>query len=175
MRRAVLTVLGTIVGLVLLLSFKSQPGAVSGARLPAAISSPLPSDAGHLPSDAGGSATPSPSSSPSPDVGDSTATPNAGAPRATATDFTGSSIRTPYGDVQVRITVNSGKISAVDPLQVPNDRRRSIEISSYAVPQLVQETISAQSAHIDMISGATYTSEGYQQSLQSALDKAGIK
>lgn len=168
MRRAVLTVLGTIVGLVLLLSFKSQPGAVSGARLPAAISSPLPTDTASAPSD-------NAFATPSPDAGGSTATPNATAAPATAAAFTGSSIHTPYGDVQVRITVNSGKISAVDPLQVPNDRRRSVEISGYAVPQLVQETIDAQSANIDMVSGATYTSEGYQQSLQNALDKAGIK
>jgi uncharacterized protein with FMN-binding domain len=60
----------------------------------------------------------------------------------------------------------------VTALQLPNDRQRDLEIDDFAIPQLTQETLSAQSARIDAVSGAIYTSEGYIQSLQSALDKA---
>jgi uncharacterized protein with FMN-binding domain len=79
-----------------------------------------------------------------------------------------------WGPVQVEIVVNSGKITDVKMLQYPNGNSRDIQIDNYVLPILMKETISAQSAHIQMISGATYTSTGYVQSLQSALDKAGI-
>ncbi|MCC2274333.1 FMN-binding protein [Streptomyces sp. ET3-23] len=87
--------------------------------------------------------------------------------------FTGDVIDTDYGPVQVAVTLQQGRLTAVKALQVPSDRGRSQEISSYAVPRLTQEALGAQSAQIDAVSGASYTSEGYTQSLQSALDKAG--
>jgi len=74
--------------------------------------------------------------------------------------------------VQVRITLSGGRITAAETVQVPNESRRDVEINNAAVPQLVQETLQAQSARIDTVSGATYTSEGYLQSLQSAIDAA---
>jgi uncharacterized protein with FMN-binding domain len=74
----------------------------------------------------------------------------------------------------VKITVTGKKITAVDVLQYPDGNQRDAEINSYALPTLVQETIAAQGAQIDMVSGATVTSDGYLQSLQSALDEAGI-
>ena len=86
----------------------------------------------------------------------------------------GAVARTMWGPVQVEIVVNSGKITDVKMLQYPNGNSRDIQIDNYVLPILMKETISAQSAHIQMISGATYTSTGYVQSLQSALDKAGI-
>ena len=70
--------------------------------------------------------------------------------------------------------MQSGKITKVTILQEPNGNRRDAEINDQAVPILIDETIQAQSANIDMVSGATYTSNGYQQSLQSALDQAGL-
>jgi uncharacterized protein with FMN-binding domain len=73
--------------------------------------------------------------------------------------------------VQVRITVTNGKITAAEAISYPQTDPRDQEINSWAIPQLQQETIRANSASIDMLSGATYTSEGYVQSLQSALDK----
>jgi uncharacterized protein with FMN-binding domain len=85
--------------------------------------------------------------------------------------ITGSAVQIPFGTVQVRITVQNGRISDVTALQMPSDQFRSSEISNYAAPQLRSEVLSAQSAQIDTISGATYTSEGYIQSLQSALDQ----
>jgi uncharacterized protein with FMN-binding domain len=81
---------------------------------------------------------------------------------------------TRYGNVQVQITVKDGKITAAEVLQVPWNDHRDQEINSYAVPILNQEVVSAQSANIDMVSGATVTSDGYLQSLQSAFDKAGL-
>jgi uncharacterized protein with FMN-binding domain len=76
--------------------------------------------------------------------------------------------------VQVQLTVASGKITNVSVVEYPNNNPRDQEINAQALPILVQETLSAQSAHIDMVSGATVTSDGYLQSLQSALDKAGL-
>jgi len=79
--------------------------------------------------------------------------------------------QTPYGPLQVRITATGKKITAVDVLQSPNDRQRSVEISAEATPILAQEVLKSQSANIDTVSGATYTSDGYRQSVQSAIDK----
>jgi uncharacterized protein with FMN-binding domain len=87
---------------------------------------------------------------------------------------TGSAIQTRWGPVQVQLTVSGGKITDVAMLQYPNGNGTDQQISSYALPILMQDTMSAQSANIDMVSGATYTSTGYLQSLQSAIDQAGI-
>jgi uncharacterized protein with FMN-binding domain len=87
---------------------------------------------------------------------------------------TGSAIQTRWGPVQVQLTVAGGKITDVAMLQYPNGNGTDQQISSYALPILMQDTMSAQSANIQMVSGATYTSTGYLQSLQSAIDQAGI-
>jgi uncharacterized protein with FMN-binding domain len=81
-------------------------------------------------------------------------------------------VNTRYGPVQVQITVSGGQITQVDVPEYPTESPRDQQINSQAVPMLVSETTSAQSANISMISGATYTSQGYTQSLQSALDQA---
>ncbi len=75
--------------------------------------------------------------------------------------------------MQVRLTLTDGKITAVDVVQYPDGNGRDQEINAQALPVLVQETLSAQNADIDMVSGATVTSTGYVQSLQSALDQMG--
>ena len=93
---------------------------------------------------------------------------------ATGQTVTGSVSRTRWGPVQVQLTVGSGKITEVTVVQYPNGNRKDQEINSYALPILTQETMDAQSANIDMVSGATVTSDGYLQSLQSALDQAGL-
>ncbi len=92
----------------------------------------------------------------------------------TGTIVTGSVASTRWGPVQVSITVTDGKITAVDVPQYPTGNGKDRQINASAVPILTKETISAQSADIDMVSGATVTSEGYVQSLQSALDQAGL-
>lgn len=73
----------------------------------------------------------------------------------------------------MRITLTGSKITAVTVLQVPDENGRDQEIAEFSVPQLTQEALDAQSAGIDTVSGATYTSEGYIRSLQSALDRSG--
>ncbi|WP_031515913.1 FMN-binding protein [Streptomyces sp. NRRL F-5123] len=84
----------------------------------------------------------------------------------------GDTFQTRYGPVQVRITLTGGRLTGVDVLRAPQGNGRDQEITSFSVPQLTQEALAAQSAQIDSVSGATYTSEGYVRSLQSALDKA---
>ncbi|MGN6253286.1 MAG: FMN-binding protein [Marmoricola sp.] len=79
--------------------------------------------------------------------------------------------QTQWGPVQVQLTMSGSKIDKVAVLQYPNGNPRDAEINAQALPILVQETQEAQSAKIDMVSGATVTSGGYLQSLQSALDK----
>ncbi len=88
--------------------------------------------------------------------------------------FTGDAAMTRYGPVQVKITVADGKITKSVVTQVPWTDRRDQEINSQAVPILNSEVLSAQSANIDMVGGATFTSQGYIQSLQSAIDQAGL-
>ncbi|WP_231930253.1 FMN-binding protein [Friedmanniella luteola] len=76
--------------------------------------------------------------------------------------------------MQVQIIVTAGKITEVTVLQQPSGNPKDAEINDYALPVLVQDTLTAQSADIDMVSGATVTSTGYVQSLQAALDEAGL-
>jgi uncharacterized protein with FMN-binding domain len=91
---------------------------------------------------------------------------------APAVTVNGAAYNTRYGPVQVQITIRSGRITGADAIEYPTGDRRDQEINSYAVPELNQETVDAQSAQIDTVSGATYTSDGYRQSLQSAIDAA---
>ena len=86
--------------------------------------------------------------------------------------YTGPEVDAIYGLVQVQAVIQNGKIADVQFLEYPNDRRTSVRINSYAVPYLQQEAIQAQSANVNMVTGATLTSEAFQMSLQSALDKA---
>jgi uncharacterized protein with FMN-binding domain len=88
--------------------------------------------------------------------------------------FAGSTSQTRYGPVQVQITVSNGKITAAKALQYPNGDYRSADISTQAIPYLVSQTLAAQSANISGVGGASYTSYGWYQSLQSALKKAGL-
>ncbi|MCO6010020.1 FMN-binding protein [Actinoallomurus purpureus] len=153
MKRAILAIVGTVAGLVLLLSFKTHSASSSGTA------------AGTGTTGSGGD-----SAAPAPSAG---TTGTGKTATSTTRTVTGSTIDTRWGPVQVRVTLKSGKITKVETVQVPDGNPRDREINTFAVPQLNQETLSAQSAQIDTVSGATYTSEGYIQSLQSALDKAG--
>jgi uncharacterized protein with FMN-binding domain len=84
----------------------------------------------------------------------------------------GNVVDTPYGPVQVAVVFDSGRITDVQALQTPSDAGRSIRLADLATPILRQEVLTAQSAQIDTVSGATYTSDGYAQSVQYALDHA---
>ena len=90
-----------------------------------------------------------------------------------ASSVDGDTVQTRYGPVQIRLAVSGDSITGVEVVEYPSGGHDG-EISAYALPILVQETLDAQSAQVDMVSGATYTSAGYQQSLQSALDRAGL-
>jgi uncharacterized protein with FMN-binding domain len=86
----------------------------------------------------------------------------------------GASVDTDYGPVQVQIKVQNGRIVSASAPVYPQDRSRDVEINSYAIPILNQEAVAAQSARIDVVSGASYTTDGYQRSLQSAIDAAHL-
>jgi uncharacterized protein with FMN-binding domain len=165
MRRVVLSILGTIAGVGALLSFKTHPG----AGHPLSAVQPVTGPVATAPSSAGTSPTaPGPAGSSSAGSKSSASSTAAPASRTLA----GQAIQTRYGTVQVQVVLSGSTIQSVGYLQLTADDPRSEEINSQAAPILVQQTMQAQSANIDGVSGATYTSEGYLQSLQSALDQA---
>jgi uncharacterized protein with FMN-binding domain len=149
MRRVILAVTGTIAGLVALLSFKSHAPSLSAATTSGTggVSSSSSSVPGEFPT--GSEATDLPK--------DETA-------------ITGQVANTVYGPVQVQLIARNNKIVKVAILQQPTNTIHDIQIGQFAFPRLISETLTAQSAKIDAVSGASYTSAGYIASLQSALD-----
>ncbi len=93
---------------------------------------------------------------------------------ASTKTVTGQTVQTRWGPVQVQLSVAGSKVTAVNVLQAPSGNSRDVQINNSAVPVLKQETLQAQGASIDSVSGATHTSQGYITSLQSALDEAGL-
>ena len=177
MRRAVPAVIATLVGLGALLSFKSSP---ISARSTASRASHRSGSATTAPPRRSSTTTaPPPSGNTSPNTSPATNPPATNGPTtpATAANHTtrtidGDPFDNQYGTVQVRVTLQGNRITNVQSLQMPFDHQRSAEISQQAEPLLLQEVLQAQSAQIDLIGGASYTSQSYAQSLQSALDKA---
>ena len=151
LRRITMAAASTVTGVVLLLSLKPHtPPTVADASSSSSSSSQSPSDSSSSSGSSGGSRT----------TGTKT--------------VTGDTVQTRWGPVQVRVTVKNGRITDVTAVTYPQDNPKDQEINSYAIPQLRREALAAQSASIDSVSGATYTSDGYKQSLQSALDSAGL-
>jgi uncharacterized protein with FMN-binding domain len=170
MRRAILAICATAVGLVLLLSFKTHTqSAAPGTSPAAALGTPTPGTgaAGTGTGTAGAAAAPAAGGSASPANSNS-------AKSGAAKTVTGAAWPTIYGPVQVRVTVSAGKLTAVTAVEYPTETPRDYQINAFAIPQLNAEALAAGSAKIDTVSGATYTSGGYVGSLQNALDKAGI-
>jgi uncharacterized protein with FMN-binding domain len=99
---------------------------------------------------------------------------SAKATSAKATTVDGPSVDTRFGPVQVRLQLKNGKVVSAEAIDYPQSNRRDVQINSYAVPVLNGEAVDAQSASIDTVSGATFTSMGYKQSLQAALDAAHL-
>jgi uncharacterized protein with FMN-binding domain len=93
---------------------------------------------------------------------------------ATSRQVIGAVVGTRYGDVQVKIVVSGTRIRDVVALHLTDSSDTSVQISAGAAPTLRSEALAAQSANIDLVSGATYTSEGYKQSLQAAIDAAHL-
>jgi uncharacterized protein with FMN-binding domain len=152
-RRVILAVVSTVVGLVLLLTFKTHSTSGGGSAPPAAIGTP------------GGGADGQSSAAPAPASGGST---------AGARTVTGAAVSTIYGPIQVQITVKGGHVTAAKAVEYPQALQQDQQINGFAIPELNREAVTAGSAKIDMVSGATYTSQGYISSLQSALDQAKI-
>jgi uncharacterized protein with FMN-binding domain len=96
------------------------------------------------------------------------------APAGVSGTFTGGTAQTAYGPVQVQIVVQNNTITSANAIKYPTGNSHDIAIAQYAVPVLNREAVQAQSANISMVSGATYTSSGYIQSLQSALSAAHL-
>jgi uncharacterized protein with FMN-binding domain len=157
MKRAFAALVATVAGLVVLLGFKTH-----SARL--AVQPPLGSAASSPPAPQSSS----PASAPPTETPSTSASPTSPQSRS----VTGSSISTRYGDVEVQVTFAGTQITNVVPVRLPDSNGVDQEIDQQVVPILIQETLSAQSANIQAVSGATYTSDGYIRSLQSALDKA---
>ena len=160
MRRVILAVTGTIAGLVALLSFKSH-----------VPSAPVAATTG-----TGGTST---STSPSSSGGAQTEVVPGAFPQgsiaknlpAGETAVNGKVASTSYGPVQIQLIKRNGKIVKVAVLMQPTNTLNDVQIGKFAFPKLISETLAAQNGKIDAVSGATYTSAGYIQSLQSALDK----
>jgi uncharacterized protein with FMN-binding domain len=163
MRRVALALFSTITGLVILLDFKTH-STTAGTRSVAAGTSGTNGASGTSRATAAGSA---------PTTSSTSSSAASASPSGTKT-VTGDSVDTRWGPVQVQITVTNGKVTKANAVVYPTENPRDQQINAYAIPALNQEALSAGSAKIDMISGATVTSTGYLGSLQSALDKAGL-
>jgi uncharacterized protein with FMN-binding domain len=162
MRRAILALGSTIAGIAVLLSFKTHSTGVTGASaaaptMPGGTGASAPAGGAADAAGAGAAATPGTSGKA-----------RAGKRRTVV----GKVAETLRGPMQVELTLAGQRITKVTMLQRTNSGAESDAIDATAIPKLISETLAAQSAHIDAVSGASYTSEGYLQSLQSALDKA---
>ena len=154
MRRVILAVTGTIAGLVALLSFKSHD-----PTMPVAATSGT-----------GGASSTSSSSSSSSTTVPGEFQSGAGTLTTGETTITGKVANTVYGPVQIELVVKSHKIVKVAVLEQPTNTIHDIQIGEFAFPKLISETLAAQDAKVDAVSGASYTSAGYISSLQSAAD-----
>jgi uncharacterized protein with FMN-binding domain len=180
MRRLLLAIVVTTLGLVLLLSYKT-PGAPWAAERPAAFASPFaepPTSTTHRTATRRATTHRSTTTRAPTTTARTTATSGAAARTTTSTtraasvtrQATGQVVRNEYGPVQVRVTVRGTRIVDVAALQLPSAEQRSRELSARAAPLLRQRVLAAQSAQIDAVSGATFTSGSYVRSLQAALD-----
>jgi uncharacterized protein with FMN-binding domain len=166
MRRVILAVTGTIAGLVALLSFKSHVPSVPVAATTGGSGGSSSSSAS---SSSGGQTTSS---------GQTTTVPGEFPQGSLAknlpageTAVDGNVANTAYGPVQIQLIERNSKIVKVAVLEQPANTLHDIQIGAFAFPKLISETLAAQNGKIDAVSGASYTSAGYIQSLQSALDK----
>jgi len=166
MRRISLWLLSTVAVVVLMFTYRtSTSGATGGpqvvANAPGVVSGGVPAtaDPGTGGTGAGGTGA------------GGTGT-GGGTSSTSDTVVNGQVAQTRWGPVQVQVRIAAGRITEVSVLQQPNGNRTDREINGYALPELRQQVLSAQSANIDGVSGATVTSDGYRRSLQSALDSA---
>jgi len=185
MKKILYAVLATLSGLVLLFSYRTSH---VDATVPVAADTPASgsatsgtgssSETGSSSAGTGSSSAGTGSSSAGTADAGATGTADAAAGAASTSSalrdgtYTGSAANTRFGPVQVQITVSGGAITDVQVPEYPSTNPRDRQINERALPTLISETTDAQSADIDMVSGATYTSQGYLTSLQSAIDQA---
>jgi hypothetical protein len=167
-KRALAAVVGTIAGLAVLLGYKSGPVKRAPVLTPQAPNGPIGAPVGPAAPATSPPTTAAPAAPGAPAAPPASTAPGAGGART----VTGPDVPNQFGDVQVQLTLQGSRIVSAKALQLPFDRQRSYEISQAAGPILAQEVVQAQSANIDLLSGATYTSESYAQSVQAALDQA---
>lgn len=169
MRRIVTAIMSTISGLVLLFGYHTSTSTAMGSATPV-VQQPPPSGPAVSPrsSTTGGAQGSRPSATPR-----RSSTSRASRPASAAT-YTGAVASTQWGPVQVRITVLGGKVTRAQAVQYPQGNSNDAQINGNALPILDQEVVQKQSASIDAVSGATVTSGGYLQSLQSAIDQAHL-
>ena len=172
MRRIVIWAMSTLTVLVLLFSYGTSRS--STAAVATAETRQVTSSTKQQTTTSGGASGGSDASGSSGSSGSGSSSGSSGSTSTAARTYDGDAFGTRYGDVQVQITVQSGKITDVNVLQVPWNDRHDQMINSQAVPIYNSEAVQTQSANIDVVSGATVTWEGYTQSLQSAIDKANL-
>jgi hypothetical protein len=176
MKRITFWALSTLSAVVLMFGYHTSTSGSLSTTPPVISSSTQPGSTGTATTGNGASGSGSSGGGTGSGTGSGTAGSSAGSngTGTSTTTVTGNVANTEWGPVQVQLAVQSGTISQVSVLQYPSGNSRDDQINSYALPILVNETVRAQSAQIDMVSGATVTSGGYIQSLQSALDQAGL-
>lgn len=166
MKRATIVTGVTVAGVAWLLTYKVTPHPLTALSPASPTQGPgnpaSPSASPTASPSVTPSAAPTPSPSPSP------------SPTALSGTFTGADVPNRFGDVQVRVVISNGRITDVQAVTLPTDRAESAYISQQVGPWLRTEALQAQSANIDIISGATYTSQSYAQSLESALQQAHL-
>lgn len=174
MRRISLWFLSTVSAVVLLFGYHTSTSGAGSAQT-AVVSSPVTTDRASSTTSSGGASGSGGSGGGSDSSSGSSSGSSGGSTDTTGpTTVTGAVAQTQWGPVQVQLEVDSGRITQVSVLQYPSGNGVDAQINGYALPILVDETVQAQSAQVDMVSGATVTSVGYLQSLQSALDQAGL-
>ena len=172
MKRIVLWVLSTLSTVVVLFGYHTSTSSVMATGSEGAFSTSLQ---GQTTAGSGSGTTTSGAAPPTDSSGSSTSSGSSDqSTDGSATTVTGDAAQTRYGAVQVQLEVTGSTITNVSILQYPDQDGRDLQISNFSLPQLIQDTLDSQGDSVSMVSGATYTSEGYLQSLQSALDQAGL-
>ena len=177
MKRAIVIGTGTVMGVAAVLALNPDGGASASGNLPTLPTS-TSTISSNSASNSSGSSTSNAATSPNSSSNSSSSNSSGSSSSSSSSStkkVTGSAVDVGYGVVQVEAIIKGGKLVDVQAISLPNNDGHSARISQQAYPMLVNQAIAAQSANISGIGGASYTSYGFQQSLSSALTKAGFK
>lgn len=178
MKRSTIVALGTVAGVAGVLGLNPKGPDLTGSTTATTAAETVGTTTSATPAPTtSASATPKATASAKATTPTTAATPAATAAATgttSATTITGKAYAARnYGNVQLKATVSGGKITAITAVSVPSNDGKSMQISSYSIPVLTKQALAAQSANIQGLSGATFTSNAYAQSLQSILDQMG--